>query len=85
MINLKEVSAKYGLPVKVLNLIYEEYLRLIRDKAKEAFAKLDKADMQSMEDIHYNRGDYCFYLRYLGKYYVNYKAYMKWKSKRLKS
>lgn len=81
MINLDKVSAKYGLPVKVISLIYEEYLRLIREKAKEAYTKLDNAELQSVEDINYNRGDYCFYLRYLGKYYVNYKAYQKWKLK----
>ena len=36
-------------------------------------------------DIFYNRGDYCFYLRYLGKYYINYKAYKRARNGKVKN
>lgn len=47
----------------------------------EVYYELANQELLTEDEINYNRGDYCFYLRYLGKYFINYKAYRKWKSK----
>lgn len=80
----KTISLKHNIPEKNIKVLYEEYLKLIKQKAFEICNKLKNTNTKTKEELYYNRGDYCFYLRYLGKYFINYKAYLKWKSKILK-
>lgn len=80
-LNLSQLSKETGLTEKQLKTIYLEYLKLIKQKAEETFKGLITDDDKERNDIYYNRGEYCFYLRYLGKYYINYPAYKKARKK----
>lgn len=75
------IAQKHNLPVNLVRQVYESYLKLIHTKARETAEILKTKETLTPDDLNYNRGDYCFYLRYLGKYFINYKAYLKWKSK----
>lgn len=77
----QKITNKYNLSSSAIRHIYLTYLKLISDKALEVTNSLKENKELSKNEMYYNRGDYCFYLRYLGKYYINYKAYQKWKSK----
>lgn len=78
------IAAKYNLKKSDVKKIYETYLNLIKQKAYETYKKLKEKDMMTEDEMYYDKGNYCFYLRYLGKYFINHKAYLKWKSKILK-
>ena len=75
------IAQKHNLSVNTVRQIYESYLKLIYTKAKETAEKLKTEETLTSDELNYNRGDYCFYLRYLGKYFINYKAYLQWKLK----
>lgn len=77
--NLKNISKKYGISENNLKSIYIKYLSLIKEKAILTTEKLLEEDNLSKEDITKNKGDYSFYIRNLGAYYISYKAYKKWK------
>lgn len=77
----QKIANKYNLKPSAIKHIYLTYLKLISDKALEITNSLKENKELYKNEMYYNRGNYCFYLRYLGKYYVNYKAYTKWKSK----
>lgn len=83
-INLSNLSKKYNISESSIKHIYTEYLKLIKHKASERCKQLLEEEDKTKNDMYYNRGDYCFYLRYLGKYFINHKAYQKWKSTILK-
>lgn len=80
----QKIANQYNLKPSAIKHIYLTYLKLISDKALEITNSLKENKELSKNEMYYNRGNYCFYLRYLGKYYINYKAYLKWKSKILK-
>lgn len=77
----ENIANKNNTSKTTIEHIYNKYLKLIKQKALEVFKYLQTEDIKEKQDMYYNRGDYCFYLRYLGKYFINYKAYKKWKSK----
>lgn len=77
----QKLANKHNLSSSTIKHIYLTYLKLISNKALNIANSLKDNKELSKDEMYYNRGDYCFYLRYLGKYYINYKAYLKWKSK----
>jgi len=72
------LSKKYNISESNLEKIYSEYLSLIVDKSKEYVEELKTLPSKSMKELYYDKsGKYCFYLRYLGKFYLPYIKYIK--------
>lgn len=79
--NLKDISIKYNLPEASVRKIYNKYLRLILEKSKKHFEELRNMPILDKKTMYYDKsGKFTFYLRYLGKFYLNYNHYIKKKN-----